>query len=89
MNYDGNSFDGRVKSASDRCRRARTVVLKKETSGGDKKVGSDKTSRRGVYSIRRSDAKGTYYTVALKKTYTDRSGQRVICAKDRSPREKA
>ena len=89
MDYDGNSFDGRVKSSATKCRKGRIVVLKKETrSGPDKKLGSDLTSRRGDYSITNRNAKGTYYTVAAKKTYTDRSGQRIICAKDRSPREK-
>ena len=88
IDYDGNSFDGRVQSNTGKCRNGRKVVLKKQKPGRDKKVGSDTTNRRGNYSIRQRNAKGTYYTVAGKKTYRDSSGRLHICNKGRSPNER-
>ena len=87
--YDGNSFDGKVKSGNAKCRKGRTVVLKKQKSGDDKKVGSDKTNNEGNYSITEKNAKGKYYTVAKAKTFTTNNGQQVTCEKDRSPTKKA
>lgn len=83
INYDGNSFDGKVKSDLRKCRKDRKVVAKKVKPGRDKKVGSDTTNRRGKYSILERNADGTYYTVAKKKTIGN-----VTCLRDRSPKEK-
>ena len=88
IDYDGNSFDGKVESNTRKCRSGRRVVLKKQKPGRDQKVGSDSTNRRGRYSIPQRNADGTYYTVAGKKTYRDGSGRLHICNKGRSPNEK-
>jgi hypothetical protein len=88
-NYDGNSFDGKIKSGESRCRDGRTVVLKKKKPGKDKKVGTDRTTPDGVYSIRERNANGKYYATALAKTFTTSNGQRVTCEKDRSPTKEA
>ena len=88
MNYDGNSFDGKVSSPNRRCRGARSIVAKKKRPGPDKKVGSDRTNRRGRYSIVVRRADGTYYTIAKRKAFTDASGRRHICRKDRSPNKR-
>ena len=88
INYDGNSFDGSAKSSNAECRDGRRIVLKKKRPGRDKKVGSDTTNPQGRYSILERGARGVYYTVALKKTFTDGNGDFNICSKDRSPNER-
>ena len=88
IDYNGKAFTGKVKSDARRCRSGRNVVLMKEKGGDDKKVGSDRTNKKGNYSINEPNADGTYYTVAKAKGFTDNSGRTVTCAQDRSKKRK-
>ena len=85
INYNGRAFTGKTKSDLAKCRRGRTVVLKKVRDGRDKTVGTDRTNRRGNYSITQRNANGKYYSVAKKKTFINGQGAQVTCRKDRSP----
>ena len=72
-------FKGRVKSAVGKCERRRKVVLKKVRKGRDKTVGRDRSNRSGRYRIRKSDAKGRYYTKVKKARKSS-----VVCLGDKS-----
>lgn len=88
IDYNGKAFTGTVKSDLKKCRRGRDVILKKETPGTDKKLGSDETNRQGEYKIREPNAEGTYYTVAKAKGFTDNFGRPVTCGQDRSKKKR-
>lgn len=88
IGYNGKAFTGTVKSDLKKCRRGRNVILKKETPGSDKKLGSDRTNRRGGYKIPEPNANGTYYTVAKAKGFTDNFGRPVTCGQDRSKKKR-
>ena len=85
IRYNGRAFKGAVNSDDPRCERGRRVLLKKKRPGRDATVGSDRTNRRGAYSIPEPRANGTYYTVATKKkTRVAADGSQTICTKSRS-----
>ena len=84
MRYDDNAFEGEVGSVTKRCRKERVVVVKKKRPGKDKKVGADITDRKGDFSVRERKANGTYFAVAARKSFIDRTGRQVVCSKDRS-----
>lgn len=88
INYNGKAFTGKVKSNLKKCRRDRSMLLKKQKPGKDKTVGKDRTNRTGGYKIREPKANGTYYTVAKVKRFTDGSGRPVTCGQDRSKKKR-
>jgi hypothetical protein len=88
IDYNGKAFTGKVKSDARKCRSGRNVLLMKEKGNDAKKVGSDRTNKKGNYSINEPDADGTYYTVAKAKGFTDNAGRPVTCAQDKSKKRK-
>jgi hypothetical protein len=72
-------FRGKVKSAKGKCRKNRTVILKKVRPGSDKTVGTDKTNAQGKWKIKRPNAKGRFYAKAQRKETL-----KLICRKARS-----
>ena len=50
-----HEFSGRVSSDSPKCVRGRKVTVFREQSGGDAKVGTDLSGRRGGWSVRPSN----------------------------------
>jgi hypothetical protein len=72
-------FRGKVRSPRNACERRRTVVLKKRRPGPDRTVGRDRTNRKGVWRIRKPNARGRFYARVQRQ-----EKRRVICLGDRS-----
>ena len=62
-----HQFKGRVRSSARVCKRNRKVQMFVVRDGPDLKEGSDRTNRRGRYTITHSGGDGRYYAKALKK----------------------
>ena len=77
IDYDNNSFSGRVASAN-KCKPSRQVVVRKVRKGADPVVGRDTTNNKGKWSARVDDAKGRYYAKVAKRIFTQGS-TRVEC----------
>jgi hypothetical protein len=65
----GNSFAGKVSSSTRGCTASRTVILKRRAPGAASftKVGSDRTSKRGKWSVATSPVPGADYRVQVKR----------------------
>lgn len=82
--YDAKGFRGRVDSSKYRCKRNRTVVLRRAQRGKDPRVGIDrKTGRHGGFFIKQAKAKGSYYAFARRKEFFAH-GSRNICLSAKS-----
>jgi hypothetical protein len=68
FNSTTHEFKGRVRSSAGVCKRNRKVQTFRVQDGPDQKEGSDRTNRRGRYTITHTDGDGRYYAKALKKT---------------------
>ena len=73
----GDLFFGKVR-AKKRCEERRKVRI---LAANGRRVGKDKTDRRGHFSVRvENAAPGKYYAVVKKRTYKNRKGTRkIIC----------
>lgn len=74
--YSGNKHNGKVGSNRKICRRGRTVIVKEPGQGI---VGSDRTNRRGKWSVRDADADGRFTSKVRKQTKRRPDGTRVRC----------
>lgn len=69
------AFQGKVTSTSGNCVSGRKVILFRKRSGGQKKLGSDKTSSSGSWKVKRTVKNGNYFAKVTKVTVGG-----VICA---------
>lgn len=76
-------FRGKVRSTVTTCRSGRKVAIKKVRKGRDKTIGHTRTHRAGTYRIRRSHAKGRFYTIAKRKRVSS-GGSSLLCKAARS-----
>lgn len=72
-------FKGKVRSRAGKCESRRRVVLKKVRKGPDRKIGKDKTNKRGGYKITKRHMKGRVYAIAKRKNLPTKT-----CKKARS-----
>ncbi len=72
-------FKGKVRSRAGKCESRRKVVLKKVRKGPDRRIGRDRTNKRGGYRIAKPGTKGRVYAVAKRKKLPTK-----ICKKARS-----
>jgi hypothetical protein len=63
-----HEFKGRVRSSAGVCKRKRKVQMFVVQDGPDLKEGSDRTNRKGRYTITHTGGEQRYYAKALKKT---------------------
>jgi hypothetical protein len=81
---EDKGFRGRVDSSKNRCKRNRTVVLRRAQRGDDPKVAVDpRTGRYGSFFIKQGKAHGTYYTIVKRKEFFAK-GSRNICLSAKS-----
>ncbi|MGH2729530.1 MAG: Ig-like domain-containing protein, partial [Actinomycetota bacterium] len=83
----GSPFTGDVVSDKAKCERRRKVVVKKVTPGSDFKVGTDRTSRSGAFTVGhggRAHGEGKFYAKVKKKRFTNNRGRVIVCEKARS-----
>ena len=63
----GESAGGQLSSPEGNCGSAKVVVFRLR-AGDDKRVGSDRTSRNGAWSVSEPDAKGRFYAITGGRT---------------------
>ena len=82
----GDKFNGKVKSPNKKCRKGRTVVVKRNESGSDPKIGTDKSNKKGKWEVDVGGLApaGKYYAIAKKKNLGKKNGVKQICKKARS-----
>jgi hypothetical protein len=83
----GSPFTGTVDSDKAKCEKKRKVTIKKVRKGKDRKIGSDRTNRFGIYRVghNRPHGDGRFYAKAKKKEFVNKAGRTVICKAGRSP----
>ncbi|MBK5116437.1 MAG: hypothetical protein JJE23_05905 [Thermoleophilia bacterium] len=59
---------GKVTSSNPKCERGRKVTLFFEGPSDDMKIGTDKTNKKGKFSVEESLFAGSYYVKVAKKT---------------------
>ena len=76
-----DTFEGKVRSDSDRCVANREVRIKREDDNGDvKTVGEDTTNADGEYSVRQGRLEpGTYYAVVRRKALRENELHTHVC----------
>ncbi len=80
IRYRRGVWTGSVQSRNRKCESKRTVFLRKDSKrGSDKTVGSDTSSKKGAWRIRKRAKKGTYYAVIPEKQFVDRNGDTIVC----------
>jgi len=83
--FSPHVFKGRVSSGPARCERGRTVVVKEVRAGRDAVEGRDRTNREGRWREPHDRfGAGRYYAKVLRKRFTNRFGDTIICRADRS-----
>jgi flagellar hook assembly protein FlgD len=79
---EADTFEGKVRSDSDRCVANREVRIKREDANGDvKSVAEDTTNADGEYSVRtgRTLKPGTYYAVVRRKALRENELHTHVC----------
>jgi len=61
------AFNGTVQSSKAACKKNRTVKLYKEKAGPDRLLGTDKSNKKGKWSIPAKLSSGNYYAKAPKR----------------------
>ncbi len=61
------AFNGKVQSPKAACTKNRTVKLYRETPGPDKLLGTDKSNKKGKWSVPAKLKSGNYYAKAPKQ----------------------
>ena len=76
-----DTFEGKVRSDSDRCVANREVRIKREDANGDvESVAEDTTNADGEYSVRTGDLEpGTYYAVVRRKALRENELHTHVC----------
>jgi hypothetical protein len=76
---------GKVTSERKKCRKERTVLVKRELAGKDETVDSDVTNNKGRYVVGQGDGAtpGSYYAKA-KKRKIEKNHKIIVCRKARS-----
>ncbi len=85
IRYRKGNFSGTAESRQGRCRKGRVVTVREQRRGPDRRVGTDRTNRRGSWKVRARRARGRHYAVVAVKRYRQSDGTMVICRKDKSP----
>jgi len=75
------AFKGSLSARFEKCTTGRLVELHKNGAGT---VGRDTSNLKGNWKVKKRNAHGTYFAKVLKKTYTRRNGDTIICKKDTS-----
>ena len=78
---EADTFEGKVRSDSDRCVANRLVRIKREDANGDvESVAEDTTNADGEYSVRTGDLEpGTYYAVVRRKALRENELHTHVC----------
>jgi hypothetical protein len=77
--FEADVYHGQVKSKAGKCERGRRVVLFKQRPGADRKVGADRSDRRGNWLVDPRGG-GRFYAKVREK-----SGNGYVCRADRAP----
>ena len=82
-------WSGEVIANKPRCERGRTVELFYVGTGGPDSYGATQTDSDGVWVIDPEPfpQEGDYEVQASKKKFTKKSGKKIVCKPDISPRE--
>jgi hypothetical protein len=78
--YTHNSFKGKLSSSRSLCAKGQNVRVYRRKPGPDPLVGAHTTNGRGRYSIRKSNAKGSFYA----KAHRSVASSSIVCLAARS-----
>ena len=82
---DPDTFEGTVRSDSDRCVADREVLFFVDIPSGDQEIGSTTTDTEGNYSAPAYAEPGTFYAVVTRKVLRKNDEHTHVCKKDVSP----
>jgi hypothetical protein len=60
LKYKAGAFEGKVTSPTDSCAKKQRITVVRQEKKKDAKIGTDKTSKAGTFSIEAPDKPGTY-----------------------------